>query len=50
MQTLKDREGVSRQEAFITVGHLTDYACTVNIFGCFYDSLVKLTLEGGHFQ
>ena len=41
---------VSRQEAFIRMGRLIDHAFTVNILCCFYDSLVKLTLEGGRFQ
>lgn len=41
---------VSGQEAFIRVGCLIDHAFTVNILCCFYDSLVKLTLEGGRFQ
>lgn len=50
VQTLKDRGGVGRQEAFIRVGRLIDHAFTINIFCCFYDSLVKLTLEGGRFQ
>ena len=41
---------VSRQEAFIRMGRLIDHAFTENILCCFYDSLVKLTLEGGRFQ
>ena len=51
MQTLRDRGRVyvSRQKAFIRVGRLIDHAFTVNIL-CFFDSLVKLTLEGGRFQ